>query len=596
MRRGFMKNKMIVLGVIATLCGLVFWKYKTTVGTQIGSNPMADRNISSINLCPREIVGGDLQNAEDLFSKNGLLEVNLEYRSFKNDNETRYCYLMANGKQSPTFHVQPGDRLRIKIKNNTPLAIPASSETAFRLEIPSGRNCASAFIDDTSMNIHFHGTNTPPTCGSDEVINTVINAGDSFTYDLPIPLDEPPGAYFYHPHVHGKAQDAAWGGATGVIIIEGLQNYFPQLVGLNDRIITVRDNQGLSDEQLEKLGLKKEEDNEDEKKEVPSFEISVNYHPIPYPKYTAPKLKVAPNTNELWRVVNTSADAILDITVDYDGEDQPLTIYAIDGVPTGTYGGAKNAKPIVRKSWVLAPGNRVEFVIKTPGLHVRDAKLKTKAFDTGADIDPARALLSLEATDKTTESKLKVLPSNSKPVVHRFTGMLRKIQNILFKKTRKLYFAQKDVQDPDDATKEVTEFYITVDGKKDEAFTMKRPVDIVTHENSLEEWVIENRTEEAHVFHIHQIHFLLLERNGINVTGDDRQIYDTILVPKYDGAKDSSGKPVYPSVKVRMDFHETKPGTFVYHCHILEHEDKGMMGIIQVLPKEINTKTMNENY
>ena len=60
---------------------------------------------------------------------------------------------------------------------------------------------------------------------------------------------------------------------------------------------------------------------------------------------------------------------------------------------------------------------------------------------------------------------------------------------------------------------------------------------------------------------------------------NDPAIRDTVDLPYW------SGTGAYPSVKVRMDFRDPSiVGTFVYHCHILEHEDAGMMGEIQVLP------------
>ena len=93
--------------------------------------------------------------------------------------------------------------------------------------------------------------------------------------------------------------------------------------------------------------------------------------------------------------------------------------------------------------------------------------------------------------------------------------------------------------------------------------------------------MIENRTREVHAFHIHQTHFILLEWNGVPV--DEPFLRDTINVTYWDGKSRQ-----YPSVKLRMDFRDPHiVGTFVYHCHLLEHEDGGMMGTIRVLPKEI---------
>jgi len=57
---------------------------------------------------------------------------------------------------------------------------------------------------------------------------------------------------------------------------------------------------------------------------------------------------------------------------------------------------------------------------------------------------------------------------------------------------------------------------------------------------------------------------------------------DTVNVPYYDGHS-----LTYPSIRIRMDFRDPNTvGTFPYHCHLLEHEDKGMMGSIQVFPQE----------
>jgi hypothetical protein len=82
----------------------------------------------------------------------------------------------------------------------------------------------------------------------------------------------------------------------------------------------------------------------------------------------------------------------------------------------------------------------------------------------------------------------------------------------------------------------------------------------------------------CHEFHMHQIHFLLLEVNGVPVSADQQQFYDMYQVAYW------SGTGPYPSIKVRMDFRGPDIGDFVYHCHILGHEDNGMMAIIRVLP------------
>jgi Multicopper oxidase len=80
-------------------------------------------------------------------------------------------------------------------------------------------------------------------------------------------------------------------------------------------------------------------------------------------------------------------------------------------------------------------------------------------------------------------------------------------------------------------------------------------------------------------FHMHQIHFELLKRNGVRVPETDRQFLDVVEVPFW------SATGPYPGARVRMDFRGMDIGDFVNHGHILGHEDNGMMAIIRVLPR-----------
>jgi FtsP/CotA-like multicopper oxidase with cupredoxin domain len=141
-------------------------------------------------------------------------------------------------------------------------------------------------------------------------------------------------------------------------------------------------------------------------------------------------------------------------------------------------------------------------------------------------------------------------------------------------RTRKLYFSEK-LEDPNNPDSPTT-FYITVDGQTPTPFDPSSDVpSIVVKQGDVEDWIIENRSNELHAFHIHQIHFLLLDWFGIPV--NEPFLRDTINVPFYDGKTLQ-----YPSVKLRMDFRDPKiVGTFLYHCHLLEHEDNGMMGLVR---------------
>ena len=135
----------------------------------------------------------------------------------------------------------------------------------------------------------------------------------------------------------------------------------------------------------------------------------------------------------------------------------------------------------------------------------------------------------------------------------------------------------KVVSDPSDPASP-TNFYITVDGQKPVLFDPVNPPAITTHLGAVEDWTIENRAGEVHEFHMHQVHFKLLARDHVPVGRAESQFLDMVQVPYW------SGNGPYPSVTVRMDFRGMVVGDYVYHCHILGHEDNGMMAIIRVLP------------
>jgi FtsP/CotA-like multicopper oxidase with cupredoxin domain len=142
---------------------------------------------------------------------------------------------------------------------------------------------------------------------------------------------------------------------------------------------------------------------------------------------------------------------------------------------------------------------------------------------------------------------------------------------------RKLYFSEQ-VQDPQHPGTS-TIFYITQEGQTPAPYDPSSATpNLTAHQGEVEDWIIENRSQELHSFHIHQSHFVVLERDGAAV--DEPSLRDTISVRFWDG----SSQP-YPSVKLRMDFRDPNMvGIFPYHCHILQHEDGGMMGTIQILP------------
>ena len=435
---------------------------------------------------------------------------------------------------------------------------PAGSPT----EIVSNASdaCGDVTMTITSLNVHFHGTNTSPRCHGDQVIHTLINSGQTFIYSLKFPTSEPPGLYWYHPHVHGIAEAAVQGGASGAIVVEGIENIQPAVAGLPERVLIVRD-QTIPNGPMPGGG-------------VPSWDVSLNYVPVLYPNYPPAVIEMKPGQQEFWRVVNASADTILDLQLQYDAVLQPLQVVALDGVPTGSQDGTRQGKLVTQTDILVAPAARAEFIVTGPSATVNQATFQTFKVDTGpgGDSDPTRPLASIGTTAMPTP--LPVIPAPSQaPYPQLFEGLAAAPVSA----RRTLYFSEV-LSDPTNPASQ-TNFFITVDGATPVLFDPNNPPAIKTTQGSVEDWIVQNRTMENHEFHMHQIHFLLLEQNGVRVPAQQRQFLDMIQVPYW------TGTGPYPSVKVRMDFRGPDIGDFVYHCHILGHEDNGMMAIIRVLPK-----------
>ncbi len=552
---------------------------------RINAQPAAGSD-SADSVCARFAIGSVVTAPPELKSANGVLEVTMKLHTVTDTQGlARYCYLTDTGLQAPTLRVDPGDRLIIHFQNLLPALLSSSTSdnmAGMKMTLSSDATAATASsacngaMTATATNIHFHGTNVSPVCGQDEVVHTLVAPGQNFDYSVQIPANEPPGLYWYHPHPHGFSEGQVQGGATGALIVEGLQNIDPDLAGLTERTFVIRD-QLLPNSELNDSG-------------IPAWDLSINYVPVTYPKYTPAVIRTNPGQQELWRVANTAADTILDLQYVVNGTPQPMQVVAIDAYPIAS--GNSGKKSDSETSILLGPGARAEFVITTPKAG-QAAQLITQYWDTGpdGDFDPTRTIANIasaagaegaasEGTAVQSASAVKRLPSTVVPTrVTRFADLASATPVA----QRNLYFYEV-LENPSDPNSP-TNFFITERGQQPALFNMDQAPNIVVHSGTVEDWVIQNTALEDHIFHIHQIHFQVLEKNGVPV--DDPAIRDTVDLPYWSGSGD------YPSVKVRMDFRDPNiVGTFVYHCHILQHEDAGMMGAIKVLPSTGSASTV----
>ena len=523
------------------------------------------------NPCPRFTAGSPVLNPAALFSSHGILAVNFSYQTRTDaEGRTLYCFMTPSGLENPTLHVLPGDHLVITITNNTPAGM-----NPMEVNPP---NCGAATMNSSSVNIHYHGTNTSPTCGQDEVIKTVINTGQTFQYNVAFPANEPPGLYWYHPHIHGFAELAVLGGASGAIVVDGIQNVQHDVAGLPQQILVIRDQP-----QIQSLG----EGPGGCTNGVPFQDITVNNVPIDSYQANPPNgpvtftpavLNVNPEEKQFWRVTNSSADTILDLQVRYDGVAQTLELVGIDGVPVNSQDGTEPPSLIPVTHFRLPPASRVEFIVKTPADHVKKAQLVTTSIGTGVngDCDPSRPIfnIALGGNNSSEDKAADVVPS---PVVSSGVQRFAGLANEPIAQKRLLYFSENSDQ---------TQFFMTVFPQKPAPFNPEAPPAISATQGTVEQWTVENRAQESHEFHLHQVHYLAQSQNNFAINGAPEapavvgQYLDMIDVPGWDG---NPNHP-YPSVTLLVDFRGQDIGSFVFHCHILNHEDQGMMNIIQVVP------------
>jgi FtsP/CotA-like multicopper oxidase with cupredoxin domain len=526
---------------------------------------------------------------EDIRSENGTLQLDMHVRNQREaDGSWRFCYVVGNGAQAPTLRLHPGELLVLRLKNELNVE-PGAPATALRT-VSGADPCLSGAMDLHATNLHFHGLTIPALCHQDEVLKTSIGPGDPpFEYRFRIPADEPPGLYWYHPHIHGFSTPQVLGGASGALIVEGIEQANREVAGLPERVLVIRDQNlsnpdappSSSEPVVPKMLIDRDGDaaNNGTGFGKPAKDLSINYVPVPYPDYPPASMSIRPHERQLWRVLNASAITYLNLAVLFNRKPQPLGIVALDGVPLNANGKAANQiEP--RDHIGVPPGGRVEFIIEGPALG-ESGLLVTRTVDTGqgGENDPNRAIALIVPAETAPEPR-SILPASApradSPARAAAAASTRPwLGDVQPVRVRKLFFSERlrDANNPNSAT----DFFLTVDGEEPRAFDpgAAQPNIVVKH-GDVEDWIIENRSTELHAFHIHQLHFILVGFNGMSV--NEPFLRDTVNVPYYNGRALQ-----YPSVRLRMDFRDPNAvGTLVYHCHLLEHEDGGMMGTVRV--------------
>jgi FtsP/CotA-like multicopper oxidase with cupredoxin domain len=429
----------------------------------------------------------------------------------------------ANGILSTTLTIKPA-QLEVAGEDVTFLALYNGLYTPPVLRVQPGDTIKLLLNNFARLptNIHYHGFNVTPEGAGDNVFLD-IEQGASFQYDFDIPAGHPQGLFWYHPHRDPLLNTQIAGGMAGGIIVGDVLAPFPTLQGIPERIMLLKD-------------LKTTKDGFPVPDPDPSGPTKRTVNGL-----WKPRLEMQPDQLEFWRIGNQSSNIFYQLTL----RGQSFYIIAVDG-------NLQN-QATKTKTLLLPPGGRLEVLVYGPKKH-GEYTLRAHRFSTGPEGDeyPGQDIL-------TVVSKGSPVPPIPIPLPFAFPE-LPDLRDGPINEQRTIVFA--DTPDPD---------LFTINGKPYNADC----VDTVVTLGNVEEWIIQNTAQEAHVFHIHQLDFQVTEINGEPKPFTGYQ--DVVTLPPA-----TSGGPSV--VKVLIPF--TNPvivGKFVYHCHIIQHEDQGMMANIQVI-------------
>jgi suppressor of ftsI len=246
-----------------------------------------------------------------------------------------------------------------------------------------------------------------------------------------------------------------------------------------------------------------------------------------------PKLSMRPGETQLWRLANISADIYYNAAF----AAQAFVVIAEDGNPV--------EQPWTAFNLILPPGKRFDVIVRAP-LDSGSYVLETVSYSQGDDVYPRAVLANVEVKGGTVDALAPltqglVAPSNV------YSGEVAQQREWTFSESEK------------DNTFAINGMSFDVDR-----------IDAMPKLGSLEEWTIRNTTNEQHPFHIHINDFRVLSVNGTPYTNHGEQ--DTVVLPPGGG-----------EVVIRLPFLDFS-GKFVFHCHILAHEDGGMMTVVEVVP------------
>lgn len=489
----------------------------------------------------------------------------------------------------PMIVSKAGTTLKIRVKNA--LTPYDSSAWGGDMNVPH-------MLDHT--NLHLHGLDIAPhifePLGTCDVTAPMISIapGEYKDYPFVIPPDQSPGLNWYHPHAHGSTAVQAVSGMAGGLIIKGAIDEVPEIKAAKDYPLVLQDIglfqsdephadysesyeprqnaiwQTFAKDSSVSVTIDNQPTNPPQTCGFTTGDYHLRYYLVngqPYFKeqhsfttptaptptqMTPPVFKMRPGEVARFRMLNGCSDLMMPIQV----EDHTMYLLAMDGnnfdhPEPKEY--ASNASQVV-----LGPANRAEFLIKASATHGQYKILQlAQSAQFLAAVQKTIAIIEVEG-----EPMHMGIPHDLPPITR--DPPIR--EDEIVRKRRFVFsglFPGK--QNP------VVGIDFRINNQLYDEFAVPTTVFLDT----CEEWTIEvpdaaRGGTEGHPFHIHVNDFEIVSVAGIEPA--HRLIQDTIWV-----AQDTA-------TVIRMRFKEWT-GKSVFHCHILPHEDTGMMQNFLILPK-----------
>lgn len=496
-------------------------------------------------------------------SQNGVLSYTMNIVG--NEKEILSCtgnvfkdvYRTYNGLAvGATFKVRRGDTMLFRMVNQLRrnACNPDNFDNCCSPDSPSV--CCDTPFDHNkphcfnTTNLHTHGLHVSPAAflqngvliASDEVL-LEVEPGHVQRYCIQLPDFHAPGTYWYHAHRHGSVaiQLSSGNGLCGALIIE-----------------EEADEQILKPDQVDRVWVIQEQLGDQASLVYtclpPSFQSLFSVNGL-----FQPTLRMRPGEVQRWRFINATATprgfGLLKL-LDANNNPHPIHLIAVDGITF--YGKA----PQPKTSWQLAPGGRADFLVRIPPTTASGFFKVRKAADpqvfSTVDQDLAYVVLVGSPLADQIPDRLPDRPARTCYLTPIFDAEL-KPDIVDFGIMGGACGGQSCIPIPQ---------VFTIQGAPFDP-------DVVNHQvplGAVQEWQLANNAGSLHPFHIHLNPFQVV---GEKVDTDPMapndptnwMWRDTVPVP-------TSG------VNMRSRF-LTYDGKYVLHCHILNHEDHGMMQIVQ---------------